>query len=103
MIVVILYFIHHAISVIWRMPALNYTVATFFVLMYSLFIYRVERKEFDNLLKMRRESAEKTFPFAMNKYFNKIVINQLWLWWYYNAAFSIFKPLLLNLFMNHGI
>ncbi len=55
-IVVILYFIHHAISVIWRMPALNYTIATFFVLMYSLFIYRVERKEFDNLLKLRRKS-----------------------------------------------
>lgn len=56
-IVVILYFIHHAIAVIWHVPALNYTVATFFVLMFSLFIYRVERKEFDNLLKMRRKSA----------------------------------------------
>jgi O-antigen/teichoic acid export membrane protein len=54
-IVVILYFIHHAIIKIWQEPALNYTVATFFLFLFCLFIYRIERKEFDNLLKMRRK------------------------------------------------
>jgi len=54
-IVVILYFIHHTIIKIWASPALNYTVATFFLLLFGLFIYRIERKEFDNLFKMQRK------------------------------------------------
>jgi len=56
-IVVVLYFIHLAITVIWKNAALNYTVATLFLVLYGLFIYRIERKEFDNLLKMRRKPA----------------------------------------------
>jgi O-antigen/teichoic acid export membrane protein len=53
-IVVILYFMHQAITRIWNSAALNYTTATLFLLLFSLFIYRVERREFDGLLKMRR-------------------------------------------------
>ena len=53
-IVVILYFIHNAIMSIWHNDALNYTVATLFVALVGLFIYRVEKKEFNNLLRMRK-------------------------------------------------
>ena len=56
-IVVILYFIHHGIISVWHNTALNYTVATFFLLLFGLFIYRIERKEFDNLFKIRRSPA----------------------------------------------
>lgn len=56
-IVVILYLIHHGIISIWHNTALNYTVATFFLLLFGLFIYRIERKEFDNLFKIRRSSV----------------------------------------------
>ena len=52
-IVVIFYLTHHAITGIWHDPALNYTIASFFLLLFGLFIYRVERKEFGNLLKWR--------------------------------------------------
>jgi O-antigen/teichoic acid export membrane protein len=50
-IVVILYFIHVAITYIWTSRALNYTVATMFLFLFALLIYRVERKEFDRLFK----------------------------------------------------
>jgi len=53
-IVVLFYFIHHAITRIWQNTVLNYTVATLFLLLFGLFIYRVERKEFDNLFKLLR-------------------------------------------------
>lgn len=53
-IVVILYLIHHSIISNWHSDALNYTVATLFLTIFGLFIYRVEKKEFDNLLKMRK-------------------------------------------------
>jgi hypothetical protein len=53
-IVIILYFVHQAINRIWNSAALNYTSATLFLLLFSLFIYRVERKEFDTLFKIRR-------------------------------------------------
>ncbi len=56
-IVVILYFIHHGITGIWNNTALNYTFATLFLFLFGLFVYRVERKEFDNLLKWRRNPA----------------------------------------------
>ncbi len=56
-IVVILYFIHQGITRIWHSDALNYTIATTFLILYGLFIYRVEKKEFDNLLKMRKKQA----------------------------------------------
>lgn len=55
-IVVILYFIHRGIIAIWDEPIINYGVATLFLVMYGLFIYRVERKEFDNFLKAYRKS-----------------------------------------------
>ncbi len=55
-IVVILYFIHHGIISIWPNKALNYTVASFFLLLFGLFIYRIERREFDNLFKFRKTS-----------------------------------------------
>lgn len=50
-IVVIIYFIHHVIISIWSSKALNYTIASFFLLLFGLFIYRIERKEFVNLFK----------------------------------------------------
>jgi O-antigen/teichoic acid export membrane protein len=55
-IVVILYFIHQFIISIWHNVSLNYTVATFFLVLFALFVYRVERKEFDNLLNSFRKS-----------------------------------------------
>ena len=56
-IVVILYFIHHGIISVWHNTVLNYTVSSFFLLMFGLFVYQIERKEFDNLLKWRRNPA----------------------------------------------
>ncbi|HLA59719.1 MAG TPA: oligosaccharide flippase family protein [Puia sp.] len=53
-IVVILYFIHHALIGIWHNNVLNYTVATLFLALFGLFIFRVEKKEFNNLLRMRK-------------------------------------------------
>jgi len=54
-IVAIFYFIHHGITRIWHNSTLNFTVATFLLLLFGLFIYRVERKEMDNLLKSVRK------------------------------------------------
>ena len=54
-IVVILYFIHQGIIRVWQGIVLNYTVATLFLVLFALFIYRIERKEFDNLLRMGRK------------------------------------------------
>jgi O-antigen/teichoic acid export membrane protein len=56
-IVVILYFIHHGFTRIWHNTALNYMLATLLLVLFGLFIYQVERKEFDNLLKWRRNPA----------------------------------------------
>jgi O-antigen/teichoic acid export membrane protein len=53
-IVVILYFMHNATMSIWHNDAVNYTVATLFLALFGLFIYRVEKKEFNNLLRMRK-------------------------------------------------
>ena len=53
-IVVILYFIHSALTSIWHNDALNYTVATLFLALFGLFISQVEKKEFNNLLSMRK-------------------------------------------------
>jgi O-antigen/teichoic acid export membrane protein len=54
-IVAIFYFIHHGITRIWHNNALNFTIATFLLLLFGWFIYRVERKEMDNLLKSVRK------------------------------------------------
>jgi O-antigen/teichoic acid export membrane protein len=54
-IVVILYFVHQGIIRVWHGIVLNYTVATLFLVLFGLFIYRIEKKEFDNLLKMGRK------------------------------------------------
>jgi O-antigen/teichoic acid export membrane protein len=54
-IVAVFYFIHHGITRIWHNNVLNFTIATFLVLLFGLFIYRVERKEMDNLLKSFRK------------------------------------------------
>jgi O-antigen/teichoic acid export membrane protein len=56
-IVAILYFIHHAITRIWQSTALSYTVATLFLLLFALFVYRVEKREFDNLFRFRRKTV----------------------------------------------
>jgi O-antigen/teichoic acid export membrane protein len=56
-IVAILYFIHHGITRVWHSAVLNYTIASFFLLLFGLFVYRVEKKEFDNLLKLRGSPA----------------------------------------------
>jgi O-antigen/teichoic acid export membrane protein len=54
-IVAIFYFIHLGITRIWHNNALNFTVATFLLLLFGWFIFRVERKEMDNLLKSFRK------------------------------------------------
>ncbi|HEY4967518.1 MAG TPA: polysaccharide biosynthesis protein, partial [Puia sp.] len=54
-IVAIFYFIHHGITRIWHNNTLNLTIASFLLLLFGLFIYRVERKEVDNLLKSVRK------------------------------------------------
>jgi O-antigen/teichoic acid export membrane protein len=48
-IVVVLYFIHHAIVNTWHNYALDYIAATIFLALFGIFIYRVEIKEFNNL------------------------------------------------------
>ena len=48
-IVVFLYFIHHAIVNTWHDNTLNYIAATIFLALFGFFIYRVEIKEFNNL------------------------------------------------------
>ncbi len=53
-IVVIIYFIHQAITKIWNNSALNYTAGTMFLVVFALFIYRVERKEFDNFFRNKK-------------------------------------------------
>jgi O-antigen/teichoic acid export membrane protein len=56
-IVAILYFIHYGITRVWSNTILNYTVASFFLISFGIFVYRIERKEFDNLLKFRRNTT----------------------------------------------
>jgi O-antigen/teichoic acid export membrane protein len=53
-IVAVLYGIHYMIGGIWHSRALNYTIATLFLILFALFIYRVEKKEFINILKFRK-------------------------------------------------
>jgi O-antigen/teichoic acid export membrane protein len=50
-IVAIFYFVHHGIVQIWHSQILSLTIATLLLLLFGLFIYRIERKEMDNLLK----------------------------------------------------
>ena len=56
-IVVILYFIHRGIISLWHNTALNYTIATLFLILFGLLIYRIEKKEFENLLRPYRKSG----------------------------------------------
>jgi len=53
-IVAVLYSIHQALNGVWHSRALNYTIATMFLLLFALFIYRIEKKEFVNILKIRK-------------------------------------------------
>jgi len=55
-IVAIFYFIHHGITSIWHNNALSYTSATFLLFLFGLFIYRVERKEMENLMNSMRKT-----------------------------------------------
>jgi O-antigen/teichoic acid export membrane protein len=55
-IVAILYGVHHMIIRIWHDTALNYTVASLFLILFGLFVYRVERKEFVNLFRLRKNT-----------------------------------------------
>jgi O-antigen/teichoic acid export membrane protein len=48
-IVALLYFLHNGLCSIWKSTAFNYTVATLFLTLFTLFVYRVEKKEFDKL------------------------------------------------------
>lgn len=48
-IVVVLFFIHKTIITFWNGSVVNYAVATFLLIMYSLFVIKVERKEFAKL------------------------------------------------------
>ncbi len=54
-IVALLYGIHHVMTRIWHNTALNYTIATLFLTLFALFVYRIEKKEFDNLFRIRRK------------------------------------------------
>ncbi len=56
-IVAALYGIHHAIILIWHNTALNYTIASLFLGLFALFVYRIEKKEFNNLFRIRRKPA----------------------------------------------
>ncbi len=56
-IVVILYFIHRGIISLWHNTALNYTVATLFLILFGLLIYRIEKKEFENLLRPYKKTS----------------------------------------------
>ncbi|HSZ32497.1 MAG TPA: polysaccharide biosynthesis C-terminal domain-containing protein [Puia sp.] len=56
-IVVILYFIHRGIISLWHNMALNYTIATLFLILFGLFIYQIEKKEFENLLRPFRKTS----------------------------------------------
>ena len=53
-IVAVLYGIHQALNGVWHSRALNYTIATMFLILFALFIYRIEKKEFVNILKIRK-------------------------------------------------
>ena len=48
-IVAIMYFIHHFITKVSSSIWINYGVATLFLLLYGLFVLRVEKKEFQKL------------------------------------------------------
>jgi O-antigen/teichoic acid export membrane protein len=56
-IVAALYGIHHAIAGIWHSRPLNYTIATLFLVIFALFVYRIEKKEFVNLFRVRKNQA----------------------------------------------
>ncbi len=56
-IAVIIYFIHAGITHVFTSMKLSYTLATFFLILFALFIYRVERKEFDILFKRQPRVA----------------------------------------------
>ena len=53
-IVVLLYFIHRGIIQLWQNTLVNYTMASLLLLLFSLFIFMVEKKEFDNFFKKKR-------------------------------------------------
>src|SRR5260221_1594405 len=48
-IVVIIYFIHHFITSVWKNTWLNLGLATFLLSIYCLFVIQVEKKEFQKL------------------------------------------------------
>jgi len=48
-IVALIYFIHHFITGIWKNTWLSLALATFFLVIYSAFVIRVEKKEFQKL------------------------------------------------------
>lgn len=53
-IVAILYLVHHGITHYLPNKFLNYTVATLFLALFSLLVFRVERKEVDALFKPKK-------------------------------------------------
>ena len=48
-IVAILYFVHHFITLHWKNHWLNLGLATLFLILYALFIIRIEKKEFERM------------------------------------------------------
>ncbi len=54
-IVAIIYGIHHTIIKSWHSITLNYSLATVFLAAFALFVYRVEKQEFDNLFSFRKQ------------------------------------------------
>jgi len=55
-IVAIIYGIHHIIFNSWHNAALNYSLGTVFLAAFALFVYRIEKQEFDNLFSFRKKS-----------------------------------------------
>jgi O-antigen/teichoic acid export membrane protein len=55
-IVAFLYFIHRGIITLWSSRELNYTLSTLLLTLFGFFIYKVERKEFHNLLRNMKQA-----------------------------------------------
>jgi len=57
-IVVLLYFIHAGITHLWDNYALNLTMASLFLALFGLFVYRVEEKEFATIFNRKKEAIQ---------------------------------------------
>ncbi len=56
-IVAILYLVHHGLTTLFPNRAFSYTLATVFLALFSLFVYRIEEKEFVKLFNRKKTTA----------------------------------------------